>query len=79
MSAPTRTVPTVGEIARRLDQPVHRIEYVIRSRLLRPTGRAGQVRIFTEEDVAFIAGQLQQIDARQGRDDTPEPERRPSS
>ena len=35
------TLLTVGEIARRLGQEVHRIEYVIRSRNIRPVGWAG--------------------------------------
>jgi len=58
--------PTVGEIARRLGQPVHRIEYVIRSRQLRPSGRAGNSRVFAEEDVARISAELRQIDNRKG-------------
>jgi len=66
MSPTTTTpVPTVGEIARRLGESLHRIEYVIRSRNIRPAGRAGHVRIFDETDVAHIADELRQIDARQ--------------
>jgi hypothetical protein len=61
----TTTVPTVGEIARRLAEPLHRIEYVIRSRSIQPASRAGNVRIFAEADVAFIADELRQIAARQ--------------
>lgn len=66
MSPPTTTpVPTVGEIARRLGESLHRIEYVIRSRNIQPAGRAGHVRIFAEADVAHIADELRHIDARQ--------------
>ena len=43
--------PTVGEIARRLGEPVHRIEYVIRSRDIQPAGRAESAYIYTEADV----------------------------
>jgi hypothetical protein len=57
---------TVGEIARRLVQPVHRVEYVIRSRHLRPASRAGNCRVFTEEDVERIAAVLHEIDSRKG-------------
>jgi hypothetical protein len=57
------TLPTVGEIARRLDESLHRIEYVIRSRNIQPTSRAGHVRIFAEAEVAHIADELRQIDA----------------
>jgi len=35
------TLLTVGEIARRLDQALHRVEYVIRSRNIRTAGWAG--------------------------------------
>ena len=63
---PTRAL-TVGEIAARLGQPVHRIEYVIDSRGLRPTAWAGHARIFSESDVQFIAGVLERINTeRQG-------------
>jgi hypothetical protein len=65
MSATTTTaVPTVGEIARRLGEALHRVEYVIRSRSIQPVGRAGHVRVFNETDVAFIADELRQIAAR---------------
>lgn len=73
MSPTTSTpVPTVGEIARRLSESLHRIEYVIRSRNIRPVGRAGHVRIFDEADVAYIADELRQIDARQEHVPAPE-------
>jgi len=54
--------PTVGEIARRLGEPVHRVEYLIRSRGIRPSGIAGHARVFGEEDVKRIAGELERID-----------------
>ena len=54
--------PTLGEIARRLGEPVHRVEYLIRSRGIQPSGIAGQARVFGEEDVARIASELQRID-----------------
>lgn len=56
-------VPTLGEIARRIDQPIHRVEYVIRARRIRPTAIAGNARVFSEPDVDRIAAQLRQIDA----------------
>jgi hypothetical protein len=57
-------MPTVGEIARRLDEPVHRIEYILRTRNIRPTGIAGNSRVYAEEDVERVAPELQCIDAR---------------
>ena len=57
-----RPLPTVGEIARRLGVPFHRVEYVIRSRDLRPSGWAGNARVFSEADVTHIASELRRID-----------------
>jgi hypothetical protein len=55
--------PTVGEIARRTNRPIHKIEYVIRSRGIKPARIAGNCRIFAEEDVQRIAKELDAIDA----------------
>ncbi len=62
VSPPPTTLPSVGEIARRLDEPVHRIEYVIRSRDIRPKSWAGSCRVFREDDVTYIASELRRID-----------------
>lgn len=40
---------TIGEIARRLDWPVHRVDYFLRSRRIEPKARAGILRIFGED------------------------------
>ncbi|MDI9431030.1 MAG: hypothetical protein QM570_04860 [Planctomycetota bacterium] len=37
---------TIGEIARRLDWPIHRVDYFLRSRRIEPKARAGILRIF---------------------------------
>ena len=55
------TMPTVGEIARRLGEPTHRIEYIIRARNIQPCGLAGNARVFTEESVDQIADELRRI------------------
>ncbi len=52
---------TVGEIARRLGQPVHRIEYIILSRKIQPAGWAGHARVFADSDLGRIAGELRRI------------------
>jgi hypothetical protein len=57
-------MPTVGEIARRLGEPVHRIEYVLRTRNIRPRAIAGNCRVYAEEDVERIATEMQRIDSR---------------
>jgi DNA-binding transcriptional MerR regulator len=59
-------VPTVGSIADRLGVSVHRIRYVIASRKIKPSGRAGQARVFTEADVNRIACELSRIEAEKG-------------
>ena len=56
------SLPTVGEIAHRLGQPIHRIDYIIRTRELQPIGWAGNARIFADEDVALVARELRRID-----------------
>ena len=66
MSTKPRIEPTVGEIARRLRESIHRIEYVIRARKIQPSGWAGNARVFTEADVDRIASELRRIDAEKG-------------
>ncbi len=62
----TLVCPTVGEIARRLGEPIHRIEYCIRARGIEPAAVAGNVRVFTDTDVARIASELRRIDDERG-------------
>ena len=59
-------LPTVGEIARRLDRPLHCIEYVIRSRGIRPIGKAGNSRVFDEGSIQRISSELRRMDAERG-------------
>jgi len=54
---------TVGEIARRLHVSLHRVEYLIRARRIRPIGVAGNARIFAEQDLRHIADELRRINA----------------
>ena len=55
---------TVGEIAARCRCSIHQVEYVIRSRGLQPAARAGRIRIFSAEDLDFIAKTIQEIARR---------------
>ena len=68
MSSSIPNVGTIGEIARRTGCPHHRIEYVIRSRDIKPVGRASNVRVFSEADIDRIANELRRIDADRERD-----------
>ena len=56
-------LPTVGEIAQRLGEPIHRIEYVLRTRAIAPIGIAGNSRVYAEDAVVRIAEELRLIDA----------------
>ena len=60
---PTSVAWTIGAIARELNQPVHRIEYVINSRRMQPAQRVGNLRVFTDSDVQFIAAEVRRIEA----------------
>lgn len=62
MSVSINTLPTVGSIAQRLNEPTHRIEYVIRTRNIKAVGMAGHARVFSEADIAFILSELKRID-----------------
>ena len=66
MSQATPVLPTVGEIARQLDEPLHRVEYVIRSRGIRAESRAGNCRVFSETAVNRIDSEIRRIDAEKG-------------
>ena len=66
MTTSAPSMPTVGEIARRLNKPVHRIEYVIRSRDVKPASVAGNARVFSEADVEYIASELRRMDEERG-------------
>jgi hypothetical protein len=61
MPITTEPLPTVGVIADRIGEAVHRIEYVIRSRGIEPLGRAGNARVFSEQAVERIAAELRRI------------------
>ena len=61
-----RMLPTVGEIASRLGVPIHRVEYVVRSRDIEPAGRAGNARVFSEAAVDRIRSECHLIDADRG-------------
>lgn len=40
---------TIGEMARRLGWPLHKVDYLLRSRRIEPKARAGILRIFGED------------------------------
>ena len=58
-----KRLTTIGEVARRLNRPQHRVEYVVRARRLQPAKRAGNARVFSDADVQYIESELSRIDA----------------
>jgi hypothetical protein len=62
--AKARESVTVGVIARRLNESMHRIEYAIRTRAIMPDAVAGIARVFDEDAVEKIAAALRDMDAR---------------
>jgi hypothetical protein len=57
---------TTGEIAARLGQPIHRVDYVVRARGIRPAARAGRLRVFGTEAIAQIQDAIDAADDRRG-------------
>lgn len=56
---------TPAEIARLLGVPLHRVEYVLRSRQhIKPAATAGVARCFDDAAVAQVRHEVQAIDAR---------------
>ena len=60
---PALTTP--GVIARELEQPLHRVLHVLATRKhIRPTARAGTLRLYDRQAVAQVRHELNAIDAR---------------
>jgi len=60
-------VVSLGDIARRLDKSIHRVDYVIRSREILPALVVGGRRFYNEAAVQRIAGEIQRIEAEKAR------------
>ena len=61
---------TIGEVAKLLQVPLHRVAYVLRSRPhIRPRARAGCARCFDDNGIAQIQHELSNIDTRRRRAD----------
>lgn len=61
---PPPSLDTVGRIAERLGVPLHRVQYVVHRKRIRPTAFAGRLRLFDRAAVARIRHELNAIDAR---------------
>ncbi len=51
---------TVGDVAEQLGIPVYRIQYLLRTRNIKPIQRAGILRLFTNDQLDLIREELQQ-------------------
>jgi len=61
-------IHSVGTLARLFRVPVHRIQYVIRSRGIAHVGMAGNVRLYDEAAAQWIGSELRRIaDDRNGK------------
>lgn len=59
---------TPGRVADTLGAPLHRVLYILRTRPhIRPSARAGTLRLFDSHGIAMIRHELNAIDARRGR------------
>lgn len=64
---PHKAALTVGAIARELGEPVHRVQYAVKTRAIEPEAVAGNLRIFAPEAVERVAGILRDIDRQADR------------
>lgn len=65
---PVPKLITPGVIADELDEPLHRVLPVLRTRLhIRPSARAGTLRLYSRQAIAKVRHELNAIDARRGR------------
>lgn len=62
MSSDLPAALTIGELARRLNVPIHRVEYHIRAHCIKPSGRAGNCRLFSESDLSRLAALIARIE-----------------
>ena len=62
---PVVRLRTPGVLAAELGVPLHRVEYVLQSRPhIKPSARAGCLRLYDHKAVALIRYELNAIDAR---------------
>ena len=66
---PVPRLITPGVIAKELNEPLHRVLHVLRTRqYIRPSARAGTLRLYDRHAVALVRHELNAMDARRGRD-----------
>ncbi len=62
---PVAKLRTPGVLAADLDVPLHRVLYILQTRdHIKPSARAGQLRLYDRAAVALVRHELNAIDAR---------------
>lgn len=65
MKDPIPKLRTLGVLAVDLDEPLHRVQYVLRTRQhIRPTAKAGRLRLYDRDAVELLRCELSAIDAK---------------
>ena len=68
----TPTLITSGIIAAEVGVPLHRVLHVLATRQhIRPSARAGTLRLYDRRAVAMVRHEINAIDARRCRKDVP--------
>jgi len=57
-------VMTISDLARRFQQPVHRITYIVKSREIMPCGVAGSTRLFGSAAIEAVELELERLRVR---------------
>lgn len=65
-STPDKRLLTIGEVAELLGVSVHRARYVVDSRRIKPTQRAGILRLWHVDDIPTIERALRGIESSNG-------------
>ena len=50
---------TIGEIAKQLDCPVYKVDYIVMSRGIKPSQLAGRFRVFDEDALEQIRSEVE--------------------
>ena len=58
------TLITKGTICQKLNEPTHRVHYVLLSRSIEPVAKAGNSYVYAETVIDRVRSELRRIDAR---------------
>jgi len=59
-----KNMPTLGQIAKELNVPVFKVQYLIKARGIKPIGRAGNIRVFGPEAVKQLRSEIDKMPKR---------------